>query len=282
MIRCAAPDERHDVHVEPADGGQRGDDGRFAVHPLRAGVGLVDGEAEPARLQLGEEVGVRRAPHARDEPDAQRHRRERTSTVRVEEPVSAESGQRALPIGGETTERERRVDRLHLQLQHAAGPVPADARLDPHLDAVVHPHGATGAPQQVVDEHLLRPAQDHRDRGRRGLPVRGRLRQLEEHVAAGRSAQVTDLALDPDVAGKGPGEEPFEVRAELADPPRLGSVLLRFESRQHARKVQRGSDNLDADPQRPGRLSAGFALGVRRTRSVTVGFGRDCAARCWR
>ena len=193
---------------------------------------------------------MRCAAHARDEPDAQRHGRQGQATVRVDQALLGQCGERALPVGSQAAERERRVDRHHPQLQPTAGSVPPHASLDADLDAVVHPHRATLAGEEAVDVLALGGEQGDGHLCAHGDTLRHGLDEVEVDVAVLGAAQVADLALDPDVARERARQQPLQVRAELADPPRVDGVIVavpfRLEPRQHARKVQARRDRFAA------------------------------------
>ena len=125
---------------------------RAASAPCTRESARSTSKAKPAAPQLVEEVGLRRAALAGDEPDPQRAASGSGQPALARRSPSSSSRREQLGPGDlELAQRVGGVDGGHPQLELPAGPVPVEPAPDPHLGAVGHPHAAAGRGEGGVD-----------------------------------------------------------------------------------------------------------------------------------
>ena len=190
-----APPPRTRASTSRRMGGQHADrrrDGPGRVLTLHPRVDAEHPEGEPAPAELVEEVGLGRRALARDQADPEGGERQGTTRVGTEQPLRGQPREQLRPGHLELTQRVRRVDRRHPQLQLTARGVPVEPPSDPHVGAVGHPHATPGVGERGVHRALRARGQHHAEGG-----TTVRIGQGEVHVAGLRAATGRGSRLAP-------------------------------------------------------------------------------------
>ena len=180
-----------------------------------------DLERVSARGDLLAEVGVRSGAMAGDQCDTKRNQWHGHLAVGVDQAFGLESTKELFPIGAESTQRELRVDRGHIELDLTTRNVHLDRTPNSHLDAILDSDGIAGSFDDAVHDLAIRVEQ--RD-GDRSLGLRAgsdRVDQIEVDMAARRTVDVANLTLYPDLWRKCSFDGLGEPARELTDRKRV-------------------------------------------------------------
>ncbi len=143
----------------PGDPARRG----RTLHPH---VGEHDPPRERAQLQLVHEVVIGGAPRARDQADAERHRRQPQPRVLLEQAFGGQRAEHPLPVGGDAADGEHRIDGGHHELDAALRRIHREPAADPDVDVVAElgaghvGERAVDGPTVVAEQHAVEPRLD--------------------------------------------------------------------------------------------------------------------------